>query len=62
VIEVLWFINILFMLFDSLEAVREFAGEDYEAAVVPTKARELLSHFDERSQHYEIRTERSGES
>jgi len=50
------------MLFDSLEAVREFAGEDYEAAVVPTKARELLSHFDERSQHYEIRTERSGES
>ncbi len=42
------------MVFDSLDAVREFAGQDYEAAVVPEKARVLLSHFDERSQHYEI--------
>ncbi len=44
------------MLFDSLEAVRDFAGEDYEAAVVPEKARALLSHFDERSRHYEVRS------
>jgi heme-degrading monooxygenase HmoA len=43
------------MVFDSLDAVREFAGEDYEAAVVPEKARAVLSHFDKRSQHYEIR-------
>jgi len=43
------------MLFDSLEAVRAFAGEDYERAYVPAKARELLARFDERSQHYEIR-------
>ena len=43
------------MWFDHLEAVRAFAGEDYEAAVVPPQARALLSHFDERSQHYEIR-------
>ena len=49
------------MLFDSLDAVREFAGKDYEAAVVPEKARALLSHFDERSQHYTIRAERSEE-
>lgn len=42
------------MVFDTLEAVREFAGEDYEAAVVPDRARVVLSHFDERSQHYEI--------
>ena len=40
-------------LFDSLEAVREFAGEDYEVAVVPPEARKLLSRFDERSAHYE---------
>ncbi len=46
------------MLFDSLDAVREFAGEDYEVAVVPPKARELLSHFYERSQHYDVRTMR----
>ena len=49
------------MVFDSLDAVREFAGENYEAAVVPQKARAVLSHFDERSQHYEIREERKGE-
>ena len=42
------------MEFDSLEAVREFAGEDYEAAVVPPKARQVLAHFDARSQHYEV--------
>ncbi len=45
------------MLFDSLDAVRKFAGEDYEAAVVPPKARALLSRFDARSQHYEVITE-----
>ncbi len=43
------------MWFDSLEAVRDFAGEDYEVAVVPQKARQLLSRFDERSQHYDVR-------
>ena len=43
------------MRFDSLDAVREFAGEDYEACVVPPKARSVLSRFDLRSQHYNIR-------
>ena len=42
-------------VFDSLDAVRAFAGEDYEVAVVPPEARELLAHFDERSAHYELR-------
>jgi|SRR5215207_5857473 len=42
------------MQFDSLDAVREFAGEDYELAVVPDNARAMLSRFDPRSQHYEI--------
>jgi hypothetical protein len=50
---------ITIMLFDSLNAVREFAGEDYEVAVVPAKARKLLSRFDERSQHYQLIMERS---
>jgi heme-degrading monooxygenase HmoA len=45
------------MWFDSMEAVRTFAGQDYEVAVVPPKARALLSRFDERSQHYEVRAE-----
>jgi heme-degrading monooxygenase HmoA len=43
------------MWFDSLDAVREFAGEDYEVAVVPPEARKLLAHFDARSQHYEVK-------
>lgn len=42
------------MRFDSLDSVREFAGDNYEQAVVPEKARKLLSRFDERSQHYAI--------
>lgn len=50
------------MLFDTLDAVREFAGEDYESAVVPQKARAVLSRFDERSQHYEVRAERRAQS
>lgn len=48
------------MSFDSLDAVRAFAGEDYEVAVVPDKARAVLSRFDARSQHYEVRAERGG--
>ncbi|MFX0182740.1 MAG: antibiotic biosynthesis monooxygenase [Candidatus Hodarchaeota archaeon] len=48
---------ITIMWFDSLEAVRAFAGEDYEVAVVPPKARTLLSRFDARSQHYEVSVE-----
>jgi heme-degrading monooxygenase HmoA len=43
------------MWFDSWEAVKRFAGDDYERAYVPAKAREVLTRFDERSQHYEIR-------
>jgi antibiotic biosynthesis monooxygenase (ABM) superfamily enzyme len=48
---------ITIMWFDSLEAVRIFAGEDYEAAVVLPKARALLAHFDARSQHYTVEVE-----
>jgi len=40
-------------LWDSLDGVREFAGDDYEVAVVPETARRLLTRFDERSAHYE---------
>jgi hypothetical protein len=45
------------MWFDTIEAVRVFAGEDYEVAVVPPKARALLSRFDAGSQHYEVKAE-----
>lgn len=38
--------------FASLEAIRAFAGADYEVAVVAPEARRLLSRFDERCSHY----------
>jgi antibiotic biosynthesis monooxygenase (ABM) superfamily enzyme len=43
------------MRFDSLNSVKEFAGEDYEQAVIYPDAKQLLLRYDERSQHYEIR-------
>ena len=42
------------MTFLNLDAVRQFAGEDYEVAVVPPKARALLARFDQRSEHFEL--------
>ncbi len=45
---------ITIMWFDSLDSVKQFAGEDYAKAHVPPAAREVLERFDERSQHYEI--------
>ena len=45
------------MRFSSIEAVKAFAGENYELAVVPPEARKLLDRFDERSQHYELKVE-----
>jgi heme-degrading monooxygenase HmoA len=46
------------MWFDSPESVKAFAGADYEAAVVPPKARAVLKRFDARSRHYEVREHR----
>ena len=47
------------MWFDSLDAVRAFAGPEYERAVVPPEARALLHRFDNRSAHYEVRVPRT---
>lgn len=44
-------------LWESIEAIRAFAGEDVERAVVPPEARKLLERFDERSRHYTVRAE-----
>src|SRR5262245_28794240 len=47
-------------LFDSMEAVRAFAGEDYARAVIHREARPLLTRFDERSAHYSVSRSGSG--
>ena len=47
-------------LWESLDAVKAFAGEDYEVAVVPDPARAVLSRWDERSVHYEVAVSPTG--
>ena len=41
-------------LWDSMDAVRAFAGADPEIAVVEPAARAVLSSYDERVRHYEV--------
>ena len=38
--------------FDSLGAIRAFAGDDYELALIEPTARALLSHHDPRAEHF----------
>ena len=38
--------------FDSLQAIRAFAGDDYERPMLEPAARALLSRYDERARHY----------
>jgi heme-degrading monooxygenase HmoA len=40
--------------FTDLDAVRDFAGDDYEQAVVEEAARAALSHWDDRVVHHEV--------
>ena len=39
---------------DSLEAIKQFAGENYEKAVVPKIAQEMMIQYDEVVKHYEV--------
>jgi hypothetical protein len=40
--------------FAALDAVRGFAGDDHELAVVEDVARQALSRWDERVSHHEV--------
>ncbi len=42
-------------LFASLDAVRAFAGDDYEVPVFEPEARRLLSRIEPVASHYELR-------
>jgi hypothetical protein len=48
---------ITIMYFKNLEGIRQFAGEDYTVSVVPQKAREVLSRFDERVRIFEVKAD-----
>ena len=45
------------MWFDSIDSVKNFAGEDYTKAVVPDSAQKVLSRFDKTSSHYIVKTD-----
>jgi len=42
------------MWFETLDSVKAFMGEDYQAAHVPAEAQAVLADFDKRSAHYEV--------
>ena len=48
---------ITIMWFDSIDSVKNFAGEDYTKAVVPDSAKKVLSRFDKKSSHYIVKTD-----
>ena len=41
-------------LWQSLDSIRGFAGDDLEGAVVADEAAAVLTHFDDRVRHYEV--------
>ena len=47
----------LVLQFDSLEAVKSFAGENYERAYIPDNAKRVLLRYDDTAQHFELKEE-----
>ena len=45
---------IVITMWDSLNAIMRFAGDDIEAAVVSDKAAQLMLDYDRRVKHYEV--------
>jgi heme-degrading monooxygenase HmoA len=45
---------ITLLRFETLDAVKIFAGKDYEQPVIPPECRRLLKRHGERSRHYRI--------
>lgn len=41
--------------FENIESVKSFVGENYDSVYVPEKAREILSRFDQKAVHHELR-------
>ena len=44
---------VVMTLFESLDAIRAFAGDDYETPVIEPEAARLLVRGDEKAAHYE---------
>ena len=50
---------VVMTLFESLDAIRAFAGDDYETPVIEPEAARLLLRGDEKAAHYEAVVEPS---
>ena len=53
---------ITIMWFEALENVIDFAGQDYNKAVVPPTARRVLKRYDHTSQHYTVQIDKFKDS
>lgn len=47
----------LVLQFDSLDAVKDFAGEDYEVAYIPEIAQRVLLRYEKTANHFEFKKE-----
>jgi antibiotic biosynthesis monooxygenase (ABM) superfamily enzyme len=45
--------------FDTIDSIKQLTGEDTERAYIPEKGRALLSRWDERARHLELRVEQA---
>ena len=45
---------ITIMLWESIDAIKAGAGQDYETAVIPEERRQHLGRYDARAAHYEV--------
>lgn len=47
----------LVLQFESLDAVKSFAGENHENAYIPDNAKRVLKRYDKMAEHYELKGE-----
>lgn len=45
---------ITIILWDSIDAIKAVAGEDYEKSIIPEERRKYLSKHEPKAAHYEI--------
>ena len=45
---------ITIILWDSIEAIKAVAGEDYETSIIPEERRKYLSRHEPKAAHYEV--------
>jgi len=48
---------LIVLQFESLDAVKQFAGEDYEKAFIPDYAKQVLTRYDDTAEHFILKAE-----